>query len=141
MLFMNDFEIAQAEQTYRDHPILGPATETLSNLREWADLNSDGWHSWPKPARAAKQLMTLVQEQQRTDRAHRESHVTRADVQRALRPIKAFRTRQGADFVIVEPDVPPPALRPSIYGACGVMDCRDCRPYFDANNNVIPGTD
>jgi len=29
----------------------------------------------------------------------------------------------------------------AIYGACGVQDCTDCRPLFDANNEPIPGTE
>lgn len=28
-----------------------------------------------------------------------------------------------------------------VYGACGVKDCLDCRPLFDADNNAIPGTE
>lgn len=103
MRFMNDWDIERARQRYADHPVLGPAVETLDNVREWANDNSDGWAYWPKPARACARLMELIDgdgtwqalqdaDQRATPEAYRA----------ALRPIKAFRTRQGADFTIVE---------------------------------------
>jgi hypothetical protein len=103
MRFMNDFDINRARRMYADHPVLGPAAKTLDNLREWADWNSDGWAYWPKPARAAAKLMELI-ERDGTNRFYggpRED-VTVAEYRRALAPVKAFRTRQGADFEIVE---------------------------------------
>jgi hypothetical protein len=56
-----------------------------------------------KPARAAAKLMELI-ERDGTNRFYggpRED-VTVAEYRRALAPVKAFRTRQGADFEIVE---------------------------------------
>ena len=59
-MFMNTWEIDEAVDLFRTHPLLGPATRTLANLRDHADHNSDGWAYWPKPARAAKQLQELI---------------------------------------------------------------------------------
>jgi hypothetical protein len=104
MLFMNRYEIARAADQYYDHPILGPATRTLLNLRMAADQNSDGWAYWPKPARAAAKLMIMVRrdgtakylfDTERKD-------VTEAEYKKALVPIKAFRTRTGIKFEIEE---------------------------------------
>lgn len=103
MRFMNDYEIEVARRRYEGHPVLGPAAETLSNLRYWTDRNSDGWPYWAKPARSAAKLMELI-EGDGTNRALAEAdeRATPAAYRKALAPIKAFRTRQGADFEIVE---------------------------------------
>ncbi len=103
--FMNDVEIQVASTRWVDHPVLGPATKTLANLRQWANCNSDGWAYWPKPARAAARLMELI-DRDGTSRYYFDdtrADATVAEYRRALAPIKAFRTRQGADFQIMEP--------------------------------------
>jgi hypothetical protein len=92
MTFMNTYDIEEAAQRYHNHPVLGPATQTLTNLCDWANNNSDGWAYWPKPARAARSLMMMI------DRGGQSP----VEYQKALRAIKAFRTRQDADFEIVE---------------------------------------
>ncbi len=103
MRFMNDFDVSRAQDRYHGHPVLGPAVQTLTHLVDWANDNSDGWAYWPKPARAAAKLMELIEgngtyqaEQEADQRATPEAY------RRALAPIKAFRTRQGADFQIVD---------------------------------------
>lgn len=104
MRYMNHWDIEEAGARYHGHPLLGPATQTLANLAEWTDRNSDGWAYWPKPCRAAGRLMEMI----RRDGTWRyvnddeRADVTVAEYRAALKPIKAFRTRQGADFVIVE---------------------------------------
>lgn len=101
MRYMNEWDIAQATDRYADHPVLGPATQTLANLRDWTNANSDGWAYWPKPLRAAAKLIELIegdgtrQARENTERATPDAY------RRALTPVKAFRTRQGADFTIV----------------------------------------
>lgn len=102
--FMNDYDIERAASRYDTHPILGPATWTLENLRTWTNSHSDGWAYWPKPARAAAKLMELI-ERDGTNKYHLDyerEDATLAEYKKALAPIKAFRTRQGADFEIVE---------------------------------------
>lgn len=92
MRYMNSWDIARSIEMYRDHPVLGPATQTLANLAEWTDNNSDGWAYWPKPTRAAEKLMTLIQEN---------SNPTMSEYQKAIRPVKSFRTRYNANFMII----------------------------------------
>jgi len=105
-MWMNEWEIDEAVDRYRDHPVLGPATRTLSNLRDATNRNSDGWPYWQKPSRAAKRLMELIQgygldpRNVRFDRERADATVAKLRV--AYSPIKAFRTRTGLEFVIEE---------------------------------------
>ena len=99
MLFMNEYEIENAVMRYAlegDEPVLGPAAVTLRNLMDWTNRNSDGWPYWPKPCRAAAKLQALFPRRWDDERPTVEQY------RAALRPVKAFRTRQGADFQIVE---------------------------------------
>lgn len=103
MLFMNDYEIHDAQLRFADHPILGPATRTLANLRDAANANSDGWAYWPKPARSAAKLMELLQREYVSYHNGNDPHATIAEYRKALAPVKAFRTRSGLDFEIEVP--------------------------------------
>lgn len=87
MLFYNDYDIAQAVQRFALHPVLNKAARMLAAVAHDADCNSDGWHSWPKPARACKALMTLL------EAGRNNAVVSDADYRKALAPIKAFYTR------------------------------------------------
>lgn len=108
MYFMNSFEIETRARQFRDHPVLGPATQTLHNLMDWTDSHSDGWAYWPKPVRAAARLMRLIDMCAQQERSHLaklgpDGHliVDPAEYRKALVPIRAFKTRHGADFEIV----------------------------------------
>src|ERR1700739_641004 len=110
MMFMNEMEIEEACYRHASHPALGPATRTLLNLMSWANQNSDGWHSWPKPCRSARQLQELIEGYRTADSPRCEScsvlgsqrhyrwcdrpDVTADAVKRAYRPIRSFRTVQ-----------------------------------------------
>lgn len=101
---MNTWTIDEARARWRDHPVLGPATETLANLRDVADANSDGWAYWPKPARAAASLMELIEGDGTWDyRSGDRDDATSAKLKAAYRPIRAFCTRQKLTVEIVEP--------------------------------------
>src|SRR5688572_8661191 len=102
MRFMNRWDIEDAVRHFADDPVLGPASRTLLNLMEWTDSHSDGWAYWPKPCRAAAKLQALLEENHPYRRDWDAPAVTVAQYAKALVPIKAFRTRQAADFVIVE---------------------------------------
>jgi hypothetical protein len=107
MRFMNEWDIERAESHWAYHPILGPATQTLRNLANWTNRNSDGWAYWPKPGRAAAKLMELIERDGTSAYTYGEREdVTLAEYAAALRPIKSFRTRHGADFEIVETTIP-----------------------------------
>lgn len=104
MRFMNDYDIDRAGELYVDHPILGPAIQTLQNLVDWTNSHSDGWAYWPKPTRAAAKLMEMIQRNGTAGFGYdrERADVTEDEYKKALRPIKAFRTHQNADFEIVE---------------------------------------
>jgi hypothetical protein len=94
MRFMNEGEIEAAARRYRHHPILGPATQTLSSLCLTVNINSDGWHSWPQPVRAAARLMDLIEGDGRSlslDPARMDATVSK--LKASYTPIKSFRTR------------------------------------------------
>ena len=106
MYFMNEYEVQEHAQRYGHEPVMGAATRTLSNLMHWTNSNSDGWAYWPKPCRAAAKLMRMIDDHatwERTEYRHpREGAEATAEAYRkAVAPIKAFRTRQGASFEIV----------------------------------------
>lgn len=102
-MWMNRYEVEEARRRFEQHPILGPASQTLYNLMEWTDDHSDGWPYWQKPARAAEKLTGLLEHYERHLREHHsEPVITAEEYKAALRPIKAFRTRQEATFRIVE---------------------------------------
>lgn len=102
MRFMNTYDIDDACMRWLGHPILEPATQTLANLRDAADDNSDGWAYWPKPTRAAAKLMELIEgDGTNAYRQGLREDATADKLTAAYRPIKAFRTRSGLDFEIV----------------------------------------
>lgn len=103
MKFMNRWEIDDAVLRWRNHPVLGPAAQTLRNLRDAADANSDGWAYWPKPVRAARSLMELIEGDGTNEyRYGPREDATSERLKAAYRPLKSFRTRTGLEFEIVE---------------------------------------
>lgn len=105
MSWMNEYEIDDAVRQYGDHPVLGPATRTLSSLRDATNANSDGWPYWTKPSRAASRLMELIHydtERRPRRRSDASDDATVEQLRAALRPIKAFRTKSGIDFAIYD---------------------------------------
>lgn len=102
MTFMNEYDIQDAASRYANHPTLGPAVLQLLYLVNWTNHNSDGWAYWPKPCRAAAKLQALIQGERLSRFDDERADATPAALRAALAPIKAFRTRQGADFTIVD---------------------------------------
>jgi hypothetical protein len=104
MRYMNDYDLYECQRQHALHPVLGPALQTLSNLMDWTNRNSDGWAYWPKPVRAAAKLMELIEGDGTSFYRYDDYRVdaTPEALKAALKPVKAFRTRQGADFEIVE---------------------------------------
>lgn len=94
MRYMNDYDIHTAlhQWNWGDTPNRFRLAQTVANLAEWADSNSDGWHSWPKPARAANKAMELLSA---IPDSLPYTDATDAETKAALSPIKAFLTRQG----------------------------------------------
>lgn len=91
MMFMNEYEIDAAFNAHRnkqrfDNEALALAVAFLSEFRNEVNAHSDGWAYWGAPVKAAKKLMTLVQNP---------STVTHVELHKALTPIKSFYTRRG----------------------------------------------
>ena len=63
-----------------------------------ANSCSDGWAYWPAPARSAHKLIELIEDADRAERRGQTPQLTVADLDRAYRPIKAFRSRYGAKY-------------------------------------------
>lgn len=90
-MFLNEFEVHHYRHTFTDRqPNLQRGALALSRLMWWANDNSDGWASWPKPARSAKKLQTLLYGKDAYS-----PDVTDAELKAALSPVKAFLTRHG----------------------------------------------
>jgi hypothetical protein len=104
MLYMNEYEIHDAQGRYRDHEILGPATRTLAELADWTNRNSDGWPYWAKPCRAAAKLQELIGTTRTyIDDPYRDDATLDA-LKRAYRPIRSFATRHGASITFHLPE-------------------------------------
>lgn len=104
MLYMNDYDIDDAAERFANHPVLGPATRTLANLRDCVNRSSDGWAYWPSPCRAANKLQVLIQgDGSRQARNGARDDATVEALRSAYRPIRAFRTRHKLHFDIAEP--------------------------------------
>ena len=86
-MFMNRSDIYEAINKYGRYQRLGTyqykAAVILHYLSEAVDSCSDGWHSWPAPCRAAKQLQQIVQGTEPTPTQYK----------KAVGAVKAFMTR------------------------------------------------
>lgn len=94
---MNDYdlEIARRRFTRASKPNRLALVMVVDHLREWADDNSDGWAYWPKPRRAAEKAMTLIESRtSREDEEQERVDITDDEMHAAVRPIKAFLTRE-----------------------------------------------
>ena len=96
---MNSWDIDNAVERFRDQRVLGAAAQSLANLRDVVNANSDGWAYWEAPSRAAKRLMNLLEAAKR----YNAEPVTRAKVRAAYTPIKSFLTRKGLTCTLIEP--------------------------------------
>jgi hypothetical protein len=91
MKYFNDYDIQRARERFASRPVLNQATALLQNVAIDADANSDGWHSWPKPARACRLLMELI------DAGYlNRDDATEAQFRKAAAPVKAFYSRTRA---------------------------------------------
>lgn len=96
-MFMNEYDLAHARSrfTRASKPNRLALVLVVEHLADWADNNSDGWAYWPKPCRAAERAMSLIESRTYAENQEQEDHdITDAEMQAAVRPIKAFLTRQ-----------------------------------------------
>ena len=96
--FMNEYEIQEAYDRFQHQPNRHRVVDVVGRLADWANSNSDGWSSWPKPVRAAQRAIELISFSTWDQiQAARREDITEAEVTKALAPIKAFLTRHGID--------------------------------------------
>jgi hypothetical protein len=96
-MFMNEYDIDDAVRAAAGDPVRLAAAQTLANVRDCANANSDGWAYWSKPQRAAAQLVGLLERAQRGG-----EEITRGELRKAYTPIRSFLTRMGLNCVIEE---------------------------------------
>src|SRR4051812_11714527 len=105
MLFMNEWEIEESVRRHARHAALGPATQFLQAFMREVNSHSDGWPYWGPPVHAAAQLITLIEQGNKRLRDDRTPDITLDQVQKAIRPIKAFMTRRGKAAGMTLPDL------------------------------------
>jgi len=95
MSWMNEWDIEEALRRFKnpETPNLYDGAMVLDRLAAFTNRNSDGWHVWNVPSNAAKNLQTLLTSVDRWEPVD----VTEAEIDKALRPIKAFYTRLQGD--------------------------------------------
>jgi hypothetical protein len=95
MGYMNDHDIDQAWRRWSEHMLLGPAIRTVASMRDMANRSSDGWAYWKAPGQAAQGLINIIQRDGTARYMHdaERADVTGDEVKRAMRTVKAFRTR------------------------------------------------
>lgn len=98
-MFMNDYdiEVALATFTRATCPNLLALTMVVEHLADWTNENSDGWAYWAKPRNAAQNAMVEIDGGLRRHRSFGRVDrvdITDAEMVAAVKPIKAFLTRQ-----------------------------------------------
>lgn len=100
MKHMNDYDIMNARArfgrgTTPNRLALAIMIERLAN---WADVHSDGWAYWTKPRQSAQRAIGLVESRtyRENDQQERED-ITQAELDAAVRPVKAFLTRMARE--------------------------------------------
>ena len=59
--WLNAGEVQEVASLFGNHPTLGPATRFLTDLMEFVNATTDGWHCHDT-ARAAEELMGMLQQ-------------------------------------------------------------------------------
>jgi hypothetical protein len=98
-MFMNEYDIEEALRRFDrdDTPNLAHASLSLYRLMRWTNSNSDGWPYWPKPRNAAKRVVEMLETARTQERNGTLRDANDAELKAALRPVKSFLTRHGAD--------------------------------------------
>lgn len=99
MYFWNEYDIESAYGRFErsDCQVAMTGVLIVARLANWTNAHSDGWAYWPKPVRAAKNLMVLLDSLDRYDPID----ITPAQLKKACVPIKSFLTRQGVDHDVI----------------------------------------
>lgn len=94
-MWMNEYEVREMPDHFdaETQPNAERGARILLNLLAWTNNHSDGWPYWKKPSAAAERLMLHLDRVKGNGFAD-EVDLTDAELAGALRPIKAFLTRQ-----------------------------------------------
>lgn len=110
-MWMNEYDVEDAQLRWREDPVMGPATKTLGNLMDQVNGHSDGWPYWQAPTKAASKLMELIERANEHYRKEyerpRPEKPTAAEVRKSYAPIKSFMTRRGTKAGMVVEFVDP----------------------------------
>ena len=92
-MFWNHIEVEMAASAQHDCPNVRKGVKLLKRLMESVNEQSDGWHSWPAPARSAEKLQTLLQTAGNVQHGTH-GKISEADLKKAIAPIRSMVTRQ-----------------------------------------------
>jgi hypothetical protein len=98
--YLNDYEVEDAERVFHLEglPNLYRGAAVIHALMDYANDNSDGWHMWQAPRKAAKWLIETVDSKRRDYlRGHPVADITETDLLQLCSPVKAFLTRDKVD--------------------------------------------
>jgi len=101
MKFMNDYDLQSAIRRYTQGstPNRLAVALVVSNLAEETNWVSDGWAYWPKPCRAAKNAIELIESTAYPEYERRQREdITDAEMRAAVRPIRSFLTRHAGIY-------------------------------------------
>lgn len=110
IMWMNEWEVRALPDRFdaSEQPNAERGARILLNLLVWTNNNSDGWAYWRKPSNAAERLMDSLQAVRSAYFRGDDTDMSAEALALALRPIKAFLTRQKVDADtrewIVDPD-------------------------------------
>lgn len=93
MIWMNTAEIEHAASMQHDCPNVRKGIKFLSRLVESVNNQSDGWHSWPSPAKSAEKLTVLLKTAGNLSYGTRGT-ITDAQLKAAITPIRRMVTTQ-----------------------------------------------
>lgn len=108
-MWMNEHEVGEMVRMLEDQsteaPNLYAGARVLEALVDWTNSVSDGWPYWNPPSKAAKTLQQEIHDRSyairfgndRDGTALEDLDLSPAMLTKALKPIKAFLTKQGVD--------------------------------------------
>jgi hypothetical protein len=91
-MWMNAMEIDEAHDRFKNHPILGPATQFLWNFKNVVNENTDGWCYWEATGTSAQKLMDLINDAKYSG-ASDGGIPTEEQINKAMIPIKSLCTK------------------------------------------------
>ena len=94
-MWMNQSEIEWAARQQHDCPNVTKGVRLLHRLVDSVNNQSDGWHSWPAPGKAAEKLMDLLSTAGNLQHGT-SGTITAAQLKNAVTPIRRMVTTQKA---------------------------------------------